>query len=84
MDKMLHIENCCFKLPEDFDGTLGEALLMLANYRLEKEQEQAVKIYLNKEEESDFWNGTKKGIITYSIDTKERIWNYLEEKTNIK
>ena len=36
--KLLHIIECDFALPDDFEGTLGEALMLLAQYRLEKEK----------------------------------------------
>lgn len=39
--KLLHITGCDFALPDDFEGTLGEALMLLAQYRLEKEKTYA-------------------------------------------
>jgi len=36
-NRTLYIEECYFNLPNDFDGTLGEALALLANRALEAE-----------------------------------------------
>jgi hypothetical protein len=76
MNKMLHIEDCRFNLPDDFNGTLGDALLILANYRLTKEKEQSISRYKNAEEAlSSFQNDEDNHncVITYCIDTKENI-----------
>ena len=36
--KLLDISECKFALPDSFNGTLGEALMLLAQYRLDKEK----------------------------------------------
>ena len=48
--KLLKIEECYFNLPNDFNGTLGEALTLLAKYRLEKEKENKVTDNANDDE----------------------------------
>lgn len=40
--KLLKIDKCYYNLPDNFNGTLGEALLLLANYRLEKERKNKI------------------------------------------
>lgn len=40
--KLLSIGECQFSLPDDFEGTLGDALLLLANYRLESEKTKSI------------------------------------------
>lgn len=37
MKKILHIEDVYFYLPDDFDGTLGDALMLLANRLVQAE-----------------------------------------------
>lgn len=41
-NKMLYIEECWFNLPDDFNGTCGEALMLLAKYRLEQENKNKI------------------------------------------
>lgn len=36
--KIFKIEDCAFNLPDNFNGTLGDALMLLAKYRLEQEK----------------------------------------------
>lgn len=36
-NKILHIYECHFNLPNDFNGTLGEALMLMANRALAAE-----------------------------------------------
>ena len=36
-NKLLSIKECYFNLPDNFNGTLGEALSLLAQYRLSQE-----------------------------------------------
>lgn len=43
-DKLFYIEEARFNLPDDFTGTTGEALMLLAKYRLEQESKNK-KIY---------------------------------------
>lgn len=38
-NKIFVIKDCDFELPEDFNGTCGEALMLLAEYRLKREEE---------------------------------------------
>jgi hypothetical protein len=40
--KILNIQECYFILPDDFKGTLGEALSLLAEYRLNAEKENQI------------------------------------------
>lgn len=47
-NKLLEIKECYFNLPDNFKGSLGEALMLLAQYRLECEKNQKI-----KEENSD-------------------------------
>lgn len=44
--KLLSIGECQFSLPDDFEGTLGDALLLLANHRLQAEKNKRI----NKED----------------------------------
>ena len=37
-NKLFYIEECWFNLPDNFNGTCGEALMLLAKYRLEQER----------------------------------------------
>ena len=41
--KLLYIKDCNFALPDDFEGSLGDALSLLAEYRLKKEKENKIK-----------------------------------------
>ncbi len=45
--KLLSIGECQFSLPDDFEGSLGDALLLLANHRLEAEKNKGI----NREED---------------------------------
>lgn len=38
MGKVLYVKDCYFRLPEDFNGTCGDALMLLALRRLEQEK----------------------------------------------
>ena len=40
--KLLTIQECHFTLPDDFEGTLGDALMLLARRRLESESQNKV------------------------------------------
>lgn len=40
--KLLSIQECYFTLPDDFEGTLGDALMLLAKRRLESESQNKV------------------------------------------
>lgn len=42
-NKLLSIYECQFCLPDDFDGTLGDALMLLAKTRLESEAKNNIK-----------------------------------------
>lgn len=47
--KLLTIYECQFNLPDNFDGTLGDALMLLAKRRLEAESKNKVnKVDVNK------------------------------------
>ena len=41
-NKLFYIEECWFNLPDDFNGTCGEALMLLAKYRLEQERKNKI------------------------------------------
>lgn len=43
-NKLLSIQECHFNLPDDFNGTLGEALLLLAQHRLQSEANQKISL----------------------------------------
>ena len=45
--KLLSIQECQFSLPDDFDGTLGDALMLLAKKRLEAEVARCEKMLSN-------------------------------------
>lgn len=79
MNKVLYIQDCFFRLPENFDGTCGNALMLLAQRRLEQEKQQAI-INENQNESriNDFWENDNKCTIAYCIDTEERIKNMEE------
>ena len=42
-NKLFFIEECWFNLPDDFTGTCGEALMLLAKYRLEQESRNKIR-----------------------------------------
>ena len=41
-NKLFYIKECWFNLPDDFNGTCGEALMLLAKYRLEQENKNKI------------------------------------------
>ena len=41
-NKLFYIEECWFNLPDNFNGTCGEALMLLAKYRLEQERKNKI------------------------------------------
>ena len=47
-NKLLSIQECHFNLPDDFNGTLGDALLLLAQHRLQSESDKKIN-YENKD-----------------------------------
>lgn len=72
MGKVLYIKDCYFKLPEDFNGTCGNALMLLAIHRIEQEKQQTIANETNNENRvSDFWNSDKKCTMAYCISTEE-------------
>lgn len=80
MEKVLYIQDCYFRLPENFNGTCGNALMLLGLYRIEQEKQQSISNEnnnLNRIE--DFWESSNKCTMAYCIDTEERIKN-MEEK----
>ena len=48
--KLLNIQECYFILPNDFEGTLGDALMLLAQKRLKAESQQTINC---EDEQSD-------------------------------
>ena len=80
MGKVLHIQDAYFKLPENFNGTCGNALMLLGLYRLEQEKQQSITNETNNENRiEDFWKSDDKCTMAYCIDTEEKIKN-MEEK----
>ena len=74
MGKVLHIQDAYFKLPENFNGTCGNALMLLGLYRLEQEKQQSISNETNNENRiADFWKSSDKCTMTYCIDTEEQI-----------
>lgn len=72
MSKVLHIQDCYFKLPEDFNGTCGNALMLLGLYRIEQEEQQSISNETNNENRiEDFWNSDKRCTMAYFISTEE-------------
>ena len=43
-NKILSIQECHFNLPDNFKGSLGDALMLLAQYRLKCEENQKINI----------------------------------------
>jgi len=39
-NKLFTLDECYFNIPDDFNGTLGDALMLLAKYRLECESKE--------------------------------------------
>lgn len=74
MGKVLHIQDCYFKLPENFNGTCGNALMLLGLHRLEQEKQQSISNETNNENRiEDFWKSDNKCTMVYCIDTDEKI-----------
>lgn len=68
-DKIFHIHDAWFNLPDNFNGTCGEALMLLAKYRLEIEKTTQL---ANQDNDIDNFtllmsNDNKKCAITYSF-----------------
>lgn len=42
-NKVLHIKNCYFNLPDGFNGTLGEAMILMANRLIQAEAYKEVR-----------------------------------------
>ena len=79
MGKVLYIQDAYFKLPESFNGTCGNALMLLGLHRLEQEKQQLISNETNNENRiEDFWKSDDKCTMTYCIDTEERIKNMEE------
>lgn len=53
-NKMLHINELYFNLPDDFNGTVGEAFKLLADYRLKAEQENKINHVIDSEEYDNY------------------------------
>lgn len=72
MGKVLYVKDCYFRLPEDFNGTCGDALMLLALRRLEQEKENKITNKTNDTNSlGDFWESNEKCIIQYCISTEE-------------
>lgn len=81
MSKVLCVKDCYFRLPEDFNGTCGDALMLLASRRLEQEKEQNVVNRTNSVYDlNDFWNSNEKCMLTYCIGTEEQLKTEKENK----
>lgn len=83
MAKVLHIQDCYFKLPEDFNGTCGNALMLLGLHRSRQEKEQSISNETNNDNRiQDFWASDKKCTMAYCIDDEEEFKNEKEDKQN--
>lgn len=72
--KMFRIDEAWFNLPDDFDGTCGEALMLFAKYRLEQEKNykgNIIKFDVPEDMLDAFIKSDKKGAISYSIQEFE-------------
>ena len=83
-NKLFYIEECWFNLPDNFDGTCGDALMLLAKYRLEQESKNKIgseNELLKKDDGSeDLYTS-----LIYSDDRKATLAHAflkLDEKTN--
>lgn len=83
-NKLFNIEECWFNLPDDFNGTCGEALMLLAKYRLEQERKNKIgsenELLKKKDGSEDLYtslvsNDVRKATLTYAFLK-------LDEKTN--
>ena len=77
-NKLLAIKECYFKLPDNFNGSLGDALMLLAQYRLQCEKNQKIKkqdldvdCYINLMKSSDEKCSIKYDIYQLSEDGLE-------------
>lgn len=77
MGKVLHIKDCYFKLLEDFNGTCGNALMLLGLHRSRQEKEQSIS---NETRIQDFWASDKKCTMAYCIADEEEFKNTKENK----
>ena len=74
MGKVLHIKDCYFKLPENFNGTCGNALMLLGLHILKQEKQQSGTNEIQKDSRlNDFWKSNNKCMIDYCIYTEEKI-----------
>lgn len=81
MGKVLYIRDCYFRLPEDFTGTCGNALMLLALHRLEREEHQSISNEANnKDRLDDFWESNNRCTMAYCIDAEEKIKDISEKK----
>lgn len=78
-NKLFHIDECWFNLPDDFTGTCGDALMLLAKYRLEKEKgNQIGKNFAHDEDGSEdlystlMSNNTQKATLSYCIQELDK------------
>ena len=78
-NKLFYIEECWFNLPDNFNGTCGDALMLLAKYRLEQESKNKIG------SENELLKKDDSGLIPGEIillawcsgkNTKKRIPNY--------
>lgn len=83
-NKLFCIKECWFNLPDDFNGTCGDALMLLAKYRLEQENKNKIgseNELLKKNDGSEDLYAT-----LVSNDDKKTTLSYaflkLDEKTN--
>ena len=54
-NRLFVINECFFSLPNNFDGSLGEALKLLADYTLEREKQNKVHDEIKTEENCDIY-----------------------------
>ena len=67
-NKILHIKECFFELPDDFNGSLGDALLLMANRAIQAEVYKEVSNKIVYDMRDYFINKRKgKAAISYEI-----------------
>lgn len=83
-NKLFYIEEGWFNLPDDFNGTCGKALMLLAKYRLEQENKNKIdsenKLLKKKDGSNDLFSSL------VSSDNRKATLGYallkLDEETN--
>ena len=66
-NKILHIKECYFKLTDNFEGTLGEALLLMSNRLVQSEAYKEVHKPICTDLYDYLINSDSKAIIAYEF-----------------